>query len=455
MSINSSGNNNLTPSQALSRELDKPYFSRDFLDKFDLPQSMDLSAIVPTYNRCPFNPKKPEGKFNPLYWSLLSLISQRPKLREIIVINDNSQDYTKQVLKIVRKKAKAENVDFIVFTGKKRRGSSRARNIGVKRAKSNFIFFMDDDSIASKYSLFGAFFTLKKLSGQGVKVGAVHLPVYSRFVVPTAAIKGDRIARIDFVQGKFSSFFHRFPKEHLSNPEAFLDDKLKIFRPIQIQNLSGFFLIPKKRFLSVGGFPNFLKWKNSYGEETELACRLMANGYSLFFCPDPKFGLYHGKFGENSEIPINRKLMRKLKNKRLLNSFSLSELNKECAKQRVDTGNRVDTEQWYYSKIISFFVIFYPRNMKGALSWVEHTKRAFVETNNSKKFADGKWNVIEEKSKREEIWYRAILDGLELVSKRDKDEVWDFLRGLEEVRGFKWPKKKKVDLFKGKGNTSS
>ncbi len=420
----------------LREELEKPYHNEDFLDKFDLQEKLNVSAIIPTYNRCPYNPKKPEGKFNPLYWCLESLINQRPKLNEIIVINDNSKDYTKQLIREMKKKAREKDIKFISLINKENIGSSISRNNGAKRATSDLIFFMDDDCIAKKYSIFGLVFIFKELSEEEIKVGAINSPVYTRLTYPSSIVKIDKIGRLNLEKGEYTDNLNRFPKKYLNNPDKFLDKKYKILKPIQIQNLACSFLTSKKRFLAVKGFPRFFTWKNSYGEETELACRFMANGYSLFFCPDPKFGLYHGKFGESSKIPLNKKIFNKHKRDKITSDLSLYEINEECAKPRLNSGNRVSTKDWYYSKIISFFVIFYPRNMKGALNWVTNTKRIFVEENNVKRFSGGKWGHMEEQDKKENVWYTAILNGLELITKKDKDEMWGFLKELEELRKF-------------------
>jgi len=427
---------NLTLAQQLQQELEAICYQPNFLDKFDLSEIIDVTAVIPTYNRCPYDPKTPEGKLNPLYWSLNSLLAQRPQLQEIIVIDDNSKDFTPKLLKQMKEKARTKQIKFLVIRKKTKKGSSHARNLGIKKANSNFVFFMDDDNLAPKYSAFCAFHTLKTLSREGVKVGVVHLPIYHRATFPKGVIKADQIARLNFTKGKYSSNFDKFPKEYLDNSDKFLDDHLKILKPIQIQNLAGCFLAPKKRLLAVNGFPDFFTWKNSYGEESELACRLMANGYSLFFCPDPKFGLYHGKYGEPAKIPINKKLFKQHKHKHLIDNLSLLTLNRECAQTKDNTGNRVSAEDWYYSKIISFFIIFYPRNMKGALNWVAYTKRVFVDQSQPRKFARGKWTYIKDREQRERIWYKAILDGLELATKKDKNEVWEFLKGLEEIRDF-------------------
>jgi len=430
----------------LRDELKKEYYNEDFLDRFDLPEKMDISAVIPTYNRCPYDPKKPEGKFNPLYWCLESLINQRPRLNEIVIINDNSNDYTRQVVQRMRKKAKTRGINFVFLINKKKKGSSISRNIGVKRATSNLVLFLDDDCIAKKYSSFGVYYTFKKLSEEGIKVGAVHLPVYMRITCPSFIIKMDKIGVLNIEKGEvMTSNFERFPKKYLNDGDKFLDGEYKILKPIQIQKLCGCFLTPKKRFLGVGGFPDFFTWENSADEETELACRFMANGYVLFFCPDPKFGLYHGRFGDSSKIPLNKRDFKKYRNDKLINDIPLYKINEECAKPRLNTGNRVSIEDWYYSQIISPFVIFYLRNLRGALNWVEYTKKVFVEEHYTKKFGGGgKARPLEDHDKRERIWYTAILDGLELVTKKDKDEMWNFLKELEEIRKFNLINKLKI-----------
>lgn len=418
----------------LRKELENPYYNEDFLDGFDLPKNIDVSAVIPTYNRCPHNPKKPEGKLNPLYWCIESLINQKPRLNEIIVINDNSNDYTLQVVRDVRKKAKEKGIKFVFLVNKKNRGSSVSRNVGVKRSTSNFVFFMDDDCIAKKYSVFGLYYTFKKLSEEGLKVGVIQPCYYTRFMYPLSIIKTENIGKLNLEKGMYAGNYEKFPKNYLGNQDKFLDEKYKILKPLQIQNLACCFLVSKKRFLSVGGFPDFFTWKNAYGEETELACRIMSNGYSLFFCPDTKFGFYHGKYGESSKIPLNRKDFNKHKNDILIAGMPLYKINDECGKSRLDTGNRVSTEEWYYSRIISFLVIFYSRNVEGALNWASNTHKMFVEENKAS-FGGGKWSYIEDKDERERIWHKAILDGLELVTKKDRDEMWNFLKDLEKIRG--------------------
>lgn len=420
----------------LRKELDKEYNQENFLDRFDLAKTMDVSAIIPTYQRCPYNPKTPEGKLNPLTWCLESLLAQRPKLSEIVIVSDASRDYTDAVVRIYRKKAREKNIRLVYIKNEARLGSSKSRNIGVEKATSNFVFFMDDDCITKKYSIFGAFYTLQKLSETGSKVGAVVLGVYQRLPYPSEVIRGSEIGMLHLAKGEYASNFEKFPRRYLRDEDIFLNEEYKIYKPFQIQNLIGVFLAPRKRILAVGGFPTFFTWKNAYGEESEIGCKLMANGYGLFFCPDMKFGLYHGKFGEGAPIPMNRYFLNKYNNTKLVDNLTLQELNQECSKPRLDTGNRVSVEDWYYSKIISFFVIMYPRNRMGALNWARSTYHQFVEENDIERFGGGKYTKIAEKKKREKIWFNAVKDGLNLVTAEEQQERRDFMRGLRSMRRF-------------------
>jgi len=87
------------------------------------------SIIVPAYN---------EEKL--IERTLISLKNQTYKPTEIIVVDNNSTDRTG---KIAEKYA-----DKVLFL--KDRGAAKARNLGAKKARGSFIFFIDADSKLSK-----------------------------------------------------------------------------------------------------------------------------------------------------------------------------------------------------------------------------------------------------------------------------------------------------------------
>lgn len=90
-----------------------------------------FSVIVPTYNRKTFVIK-----------CVQSLLEQKfPKDKyEIIVIDNNSTDGTRQALK---------NYSINLLLEKKRSGDA-ARNKGIKKAKGKWLVFTDSDCVASK-----------------------------------------------------------------------------------------------------------------------------------------------------------------------------------------------------------------------------------------------------------------------------------------------------------------
>lgn len=88
-----------------------------------------VSVVLPTYNRA-----------KDLHRILDSLLSQTYREIELIVVNDGSKDDTEKVLaEYSRRDAR------VIPVNKTNGGPSAARNAGIKVAKGEFIFFIDDD----------------------------------------------------------------------------------------------------------------------------------------------------------------------------------------------------------------------------------------------------------------------------------------------------------------------
>lgn len=88
-----------------------------------------LSIIVPVYNA--------EKYLNQCIDSLLRAID---KDEEIILVNDGSQDRSKEICSYY-----AANYKNIIFVDKKNKGSSNTRNHGMKIANGEYITFIDSD----------------------------------------------------------------------------------------------------------------------------------------------------------------------------------------------------------------------------------------------------------------------------------------------------------------------
>jgi glucosyl-dolichyl phosphate glucuronosyltransferase len=95
-------------------------------------EQVDVSVIVSSYNRCDMLPETIE-----------SLLAQEADglCYEIIIVDNNSTDATKQVVESYMRDGR-ENLHY-VFEG--RQGVSHGRNAGIKIARAPIVAFADDD----------------------------------------------------------------------------------------------------------------------------------------------------------------------------------------------------------------------------------------------------------------------------------------------------------------------
>jgi len=404
----------------IEEELNKPYNDVNYFDKFGIPKlTLSVSVIIPTYNRCPFDPKTEKGKLNPLTWSIQSAINQKIKVKEIIIINDASTDYTKEVAKFFEDNI--ERPKIIYLENEKKTGSAVSRNIGAKRATARYLLFMDDDLYLSPYTCFGAVYSFESIRKRGHKIGALVLPYYFRATQPRQVKSKKYIGQIYFAKGLNYGYWNSYPTNYLVSKKKYIDEKYKLLSPLHVNNCCGYFLCSKRAYETVGGFPEHFNWKNHYGEETEFACRLTENGYEIFFSPDIKLHAYHGQFGLNAE--------KGFLGKDWLGKFK--KISRSCNLKRENTGNRVEPDDWYYCKITSYFVILYKRNKDGALNWIKHTYKQFVRKNSA--LFRGNIKPIVSKSERRKIWEKAIKDGLELIEEQEKAMNQDFLKFIDTI----------------------
>lgn len=99
-----------------------------------------VSAIITTYNRRPF-----------IREAIESVLSQDYKLKEIIVVDDGSEDGTEEEVKKYPVK----------YVWKENGGISSARNLGIKISVGEYIAFLDVDDL----------WTRKKISTQVAEMG--------------------------------------------------------------------------------------------------------------------------------------------------------------------------------------------------------------------------------------------------------------------------------------------
>ncbi|MFI2130116.1 glycosyltransferase [Lysinibacillus fusiformis] len=96
---------------------------------------MEVSVIIPVFNAEDY-----------IQETIESVLNQTKKCKEIIVIDDGSIDNTVDIVKELQEKTK-----YLFLYSQKNSGASAARNLGVTKAKSDWLLFLDaDDKCDSK-----------------------------------------------------------------------------------------------------------------------------------------------------------------------------------------------------------------------------------------------------------------------------------------------------------------
>jgi len=97
-----------------------------------------ISVILPTYNRAHLLPQ-----------AIDSVLNQTYKNTEILVIDDHSEDNTREIVFSLQKRY--QNIFY--FKNEHRKGVSGARNTGLEKATGDFITFLDSDDLWMKHHL--------------------------------------------------------------------------------------------------------------------------------------------------------------------------------------------------------------------------------------------------------------------------------------------------------------
>ncbi|WP_052825896.1 glycosyltransferase family 2 protein [Neotamlana nanhaiensis] len=90
-----------------------------------------VSVIIPVYNCEQFIEKAIKSTL------------QQPEVAEVVVVNDGSSDNSLEVLKALQNEDK--KVKIYHHKNKKNKGRATSRNLGIKKAESNYIAFLDAD----------------------------------------------------------------------------------------------------------------------------------------------------------------------------------------------------------------------------------------------------------------------------------------------------------------------
>ncbi|MFC0271927.1 glycosyltransferase [Metabacillus herbersteinensis] len=225
----------------------------------EIKESLKISAVIPVYN-C-------EQYITDV---IKSLEKQTYPLYEIIVIDDNSTDATHcKVLKL----AHESRCHIKAFRHRENKGVSEARNLGIRKAKGNWILFIDGDDTAEPRLLELQLKSLeacrKEKPNQWVLVHTAHRQITE--------------------EGKFFDGIHRFKQVE---PEEILGYQF-------VRNhvcVSGT-LVNKKEIQKLGGFDTSL----THSEDWDMWLQLAQVG-GFVYVDQPLFNVRRHKENASKRI---------------------------------------------------------------------------------------------------------------------------------------------------------
>ncbi len=212
-----------------------------------------ISCIVCTYNRQDFILRCLEA---------LSLQSLPPKQFEVIVVDNRSKDRTAELVQgFIQDHPEIQ----ITYGFEEKQGLSHARNSGAKTARGAFLTYIDDDAIADSHLLEEVLKVFEQYPSAGCVGGRIDLSLPQD--LPW------------WYSGALAGYFSGFDLQAASITKI-----SKIWELPYGANFS----VAKKALQEMGGFSTHLGRKGndfSGGEETELAYRIAAQGYDLYYNP--------------------------------------------------------------------------------------------------------------------------------------------------------------------------
>ncbi|MAG59705.1 glycosyl transferase family 2 [Candidatus Woesebacteria bacterium] len=224
----------------------------------------------------------------------------------IIILNYNTKEFLKKCLQSIKKShaegisievivvdnASTESIEDIKGVGieliknKKNVGFSKGNNIGLKKARGEYILFLNPDTVLSKDALKTTFKFMQGEKDVGVASPRLELPSGE---LDEASHRGFPTPWNSFAH--FSGIRGLLPKSKLFAGYTqgwLLDDK----SPHEVDSVSGaFFFVRRKAGEEVGWWDEDYFW---YGDELDFCYRLKEKGWKVMFVPLTKVLHYRG-----------------------------------------------------------------------------------------------------------------------------------------------------------------
>ena len=227
---------------------------------------MKISIIIPVFNE--------EENIEKL---LNSIKKNKIKNKEIIIVDDDSTDNTREILK--------KFGSFVKCVHIKKSGVARARNVGIRYSQGSLIFFFDGDVILKKNTLKSFIKCFKENKKLNILQGHWNktYPAETNFITKHILLKINHN-----IEEKFKS-----------------EKKYFNFKGIKVSDLSTGCLALRRKVLKNIKFNE--NYKHAGGEEFEMGSRLI-DKYDIFY--SPKIKVFH-KF-ENIFITLRRIFFRSI-----------------------------------------------------------------------------------------------------------------------------------------------
>ena len=215
----------------------------------DISLIQSICIVIPTYNRAA------------ILWQSLLKYQEIAHIKEatILIIDNNSSDDTAHTVREFRERSNLN----VVYYFEAQQGLSFAKNMAIELCEQDYMLFLDDDCYPQKDVLVHC---------------AHHIALRRKAVVG----KVMRWAEMVPTWNLDEFFIHNHP----SNVAVDINSSL-YFK-------GGIALLSKEMLRKIGGFNLSLGMRGSesaYGEDTDLAIRLMAKGEKI--CYDPAVAMYH------------------------------------------------------------------------------------------------------------------------------------------------------------------
>ncbi len=223
-------------------------------------KKLDLAVIIISYNTCQLL----DDCIKSIYSSY-----QPSKGLEIIVVDNNSQDGSVNMIEKKYPKVK-------LIKNKKNTGFSHANNQAAKIASSNYLLFLNSDTVLRKFSLVKPLKYLKTHPEAGgvtiklvLKNGKQDLDNHRGFPTPWTALC------------KFGGLSNIFPNSTFFNNYHLGLKNLNKVHQIPV-TAGSFLMMPAKFFEEIGG------WDDSYffyGEDIDISYRINELGKKIIYYP--------------------------------------------------------------------------------------------------------------------------------------------------------------------------